>query len=276
MSVTWSFVDMHPSESSRSNVTRVAARSAASSDSAERSASVVSTTSIVARPGASMPAPFAMPPTRHPSPSTTTVFARVSVVMIARAASSPPSADRRFAAESTPSSSTSPSSWSPMSPVEQTSTSPEEMPSADAAASAVRCVTWNPSGPVKQFAPPEFSTIADTRPSEMTCCDQRIGFAFARFDVNTAAACCNGPRFTMSARSSAPERLMPAAIPAASKPTGAVTVTGRLRSREGRSTRRGRARCSRTGPRHPPCPSRGCRSRSRRRRGRPARRSRGP
>ena len=259
--MTWSFVDMHPSESRRSKVTRVADRSAASSDSGDTSASVVSTTSIVARPGASMPAPFAMPPTRHPSRSTTTVFGRLSVVMIARAASSPPSPDRRAAAESTPSSTTSPSSCSPMSPVEHTSTSPDDTPTAEAAASAVRCVTWKPSGPVKQFAPPELSTIAPTRPSAMTCCDQRIGFAFARFDVNTAAAAFEGPRFTMRARSSAPERLMPAAMPAASKPAGAVTVTGRLRSREGRSTRRGRARCSRTGSPRPPCPSRGCRRR---------------
>ena len=49
-----------------------------------------------------------------------------------------------------------------MRPVEQTSTSPAATPSAAAAASAVRCVTWKPSGPVKQFAPPEFSTIAAT------------------------------------------------------------------------------------------------------------------
>ena len=39
-----------------------------------QAASVVITTSIVARPGASMPAPLAMPPMRQPSPSTTAVF----------------------------------------------------------------------------------------------------------------------------------------------------------------------------------------------------------
>ncbi len=124
-----------------------------------------------------------------------------------------------------------------MSPVEQTRTSPAATARADAAASAVRCVTWNPSGPVKQLAPPEFRTMAATVPSRMTCSDQRMGFALARFDVNTAAAACDGPRFTTTARSSAPLRLMPAAMPAASKPAAAVTVTVRLRSREGRSTR---------------------------------------
>ena len=61
-SSTVSLVDMQPSVSSRSNVTRVASRSALSSALAGRSASVVSTHSMVARPGASMPAPLAMPP----------------------------------------------------------------------------------------------------------------------------------------------------------------------------------------------------------------------
>ena len=59
--VTVSLVDMQPSESSRSKLTRVAARSAASRSAAGTTASVVSTTSMVASWGASMPAPLAMP-----------------------------------------------------------------------------------------------------------------------------------------------------------------------------------------------------------------------
>lgn len=59
---TVSLVDMHPSESSRSRVTAVAARSARSSAAAGRSASVVTTHSMVARDGASMPAPLAIAP----------------------------------------------------------------------------------------------------------------------------------------------------------------------------------------------------------------------
>ena len=62
-SSTVSLVDMQPSVSSRSNVTLVASRSAASRSAGPRSASVVSTQSMVARPGASMPAPLAIPPT---------------------------------------------------------------------------------------------------------------------------------------------------------------------------------------------------------------------
>ena len=87
--VTVSLVDMQPSESSRSKETRVAARSARSAVVRRRTASVVSTTSIVASWGASMPAPLAIPPTDHPSPSTTTCLLTVSVVMIASAAAVP-------------------------------------------------------------------------------------------------------------------------------------------------------------------------------------------
>src|SRR6185437_10878064 len=62
ISSTVSLVDMQPSVSSRSKVTAVADRSAASSRSGGRSASVVSTHSMVARPGAIIPAPLAIPP----------------------------------------------------------------------------------------------------------------------------------------------------------------------------------------------------------------------
>ena len=93
--VTVSLVDMQPSESSRSKLTRVAARSAVSRSAAGTTASVVSTTSIVASWGASMPAPLAIPPIDQPAPSTTTCLLTESVVMIASAASWPPSADER-------------------------------------------------------------------------------------------------------------------------------------------------------------------------------------
>ena len=62
ISSTVSLVDMQPSVSSRSKVIAVAVRSAASSSAGGSSASVVSTHSMVARPGASIPAPLAIPP----------------------------------------------------------------------------------------------------------------------------------------------------------------------------------------------------------------------
>ncbi len=62
ISSTVSLVDVQPSVSSRSNVPATADRSAASSSAAVRSASVVSTHSMVASAGESIPAPLAMPP----------------------------------------------------------------------------------------------------------------------------------------------------------------------------------------------------------------------
>ncbi len=119
----------------------------------------------------------------------------------------------------------------PIRPVEQISTSPALTPSSSAARSAVWCVVWKPNEPVKQFAPPELSTIASTTPSWTTCCDQMIGLAFARLDVKTAAPTLSGPRLTTTATSGLPLDLSPTATPAASKPCGAVTLTALLRSR---------------------------------------------
>ncbi|CAM5304120.1 hypothetical protein SABIM44S_05382 [Streptomyces abikoensis] len=156
-------VDMHPSESTRSNVVRVAARRAASSPAVSMSASVVRTTSIVASPGASIPAPLAIPPTIQPSSLwTTAVLWTVSVVLIAMAALSPPCTDSAAAAFSIPGSNRSIGSRTPISPVEATATSPALWPRTSAAFSAVACVSWKPSGPVHAFAPPEFSTTAET------------------------------------------------------------------------------------------------------------------
>src|SRR5262249_38345516 len=68
ISRTVSLVDMQPSVSSRSKVTAVADRSAASSRAGGRAASVVGTHSMVARAGAVIPAPLAIPPVEDRSP----------------------------------------------------------------------------------------------------------------------------------------------------------------------------------------------------------------
>ena len=64
MRITVSLVDMQPSESARLKLRRTASRRAVSRLSGETRASVVMTTSMVASPGASIPAPLAMPPMR--------------------------------------------------------------------------------------------------------------------------------------------------------------------------------------------------------------------
>ncbi|KIX78260.1 hypothetical protein SF23_07620 [Streptomyces sp. MBRL 10] len=157
-SSTVSLVDMQPSESTRSKVVRVAARSALSRVAPSTSASVVSTTSMVARPGASMPAPLAMPPTVQPSREAVAVLCTVSVVLMAMAAASPPSADSAAAAVSMPGRSLSIGSRTPMRPVEATAISPAlcSAPVPDplrvaATFSAVAWVSWKPWGRCRRW-----------------------------------------------------------------------------------------------------------------------------
>jgi hypothetical protein len=77
------------------------------------------------------------------------------------------------AAADTPASSRVIGNRSPINPVEHTTTSPAPIPSSAATCSAVAWVSANPSGPVHALAPPELSTTARARPSARTCCDQR-------------------------------------------------------------------------------------------------------
>ena len=80
-------------------------------------------------------------------------------------------------AASTPGSSVSIGSRSPIRPVEQIAISPAESPSASASCSAVGWVSWKPNGPVQALAPPEFSTTARTRPPRSTCWVHSTGAA---------------------------------------------------------------------------------------------------
>src|SRR4051795_9038067 len=223
---TVSLVDRQPSESTRSTLTPVAVTSAACRTSGSTSASVVRTTSIVARLGASMPAPLAIPPTVQPSRAWTVVFGTLSVVMIARAAAGPPSSDRSFTAAVTPAVSLSIGSRTPMSPVLATATSIAPRPSSAAACSAVAWVSPKPSGPVQALAPPEFRTTARSRRPASTWRLHCTGAAGKRLVVKTPAAASSGPSLTTRATSGSPLDFSSAATPVARNPAGAVTVTG--------------------------------------------------
>ena len=193
-----------------------------------------------------MPAPFAIPPMMKPVVSITDSLATVSVVMIACAASTPPSPEREAKAASTPAASLSIGSRSPMSPVEHTpiSAAPVSVPSAVRSAatiSAVRWVSWNPAEPVHAFAPPEFRTTARSDPASSTCWDHITGAALNRLLVNTPAATCSGPSFTTNATSFEPEALSPAATPAARKPRAALTLMVLSHRSGGPSPHQGRA-----------------------------------
>src|SRR5215467_4192772 len=223
-SSTVSLVDMQPSVSSRSKVTLVAARSAASRVPASRSASVLSTQSMVASAGASMPAPLAMPPIVYPSGRWNAILATVSVVLIASAAARPPDREASATAASAPASRRSMGRRSPIRPVEQTAISPAESASRSARRSALEWVSVKPSGPVQALAPPELSRTARTLPPRTTCWVHSTGAAFTRLAVNTPAAARDGPSLITTATSRPPDALIPAAAPAARNPSGAVTL----------------------------------------------------
>src|SRR3954462_2622315 len=222
--ITVSLVERQPSESTRSRLTAVACFSAGCRTSGSTTASVVRTTSILASEGASMPAPLAMPPTVQPSRDCTVVFGTLSVVMIARAASGPPSSASALAAAVTPAVSLSIGSRTPMRPVLATATSMAPRPSSAAACSAVAWVSWKPSGPVQALAPPELRTTARARSPASTCRLHSTGAAGKRLVVKTAVPASSGPSLTTTATSSAPLDFSPAGTPAARKPCGAVTL----------------------------------------------------
>ena len=135
---------------------------------AEIGASVKMKDSMVAMSGAIMPAPLAMPLiVTLALPSLTVAvatFGKVSVVMIARAASIQPSGAVCAArSPSTPSNLVA-SSGSPITPVEARKTSPAWQPTAFAAIEAVSAVDCRPVLPVKALALPELTTSARADP----------------------------------------------------------------------------------------------------------------
>ena len=192
-------------------------------------ASVVRTASIVAMAGASIAAPFAMPPTRVPSPAgAVACLVTVSVVSMAWLARRPAvsSAASAAAAAGMPASSAAMGSGMPMRPVEQTSTSVGAQPSAAAVAAHMRRASSRPGSPVAALALPELRTTAAACPSARCWRLIWTGAAVARLVVNTPAA-GTGRRSAVAtrARSGSPFALTPQATPAASKPGTAVTLT---------------------------------------------------
>ena len=84
---TVSLVEVHPSESMRLNVLSHTSSNTCVAMAGSTMASVVTTESIVAKEGASIPAPFAIPTNFAPPTEVSAIFGLESVVMIASAAS---------------------------------------------------------------------------------------------------------------------------------------------------------------------------------------------
>ena len=115
-------------------------------------ASVVTNASIVARLGAIIPTPFALPPTRYGSASAVADFGTVSVVMMARAKSSPPVDDSPLVSAGSAAMSSAMCKGSPMTPVEHGRSSSAERPASVAAASVAAIASRSPRSPVAAFA----------------------------------------------------------------------------------------------------------------------------
>ena len=183
-----------------------AARSACRAGAAI-AASVTTKASMVAMSGAIMPEPFAMPAMVTAAPSISAVakapLGKVSVVMIARAAASMPSARRASVRSGTLAVMRSTGRRSPMTPVEATSTSSGAHRSAAATASASARTAASPSAPRKTLALPALTMTARALPRGRTARHQRTGWPAVVERVRTPAALLPGAS-SSSIRSSRP------------------------------------------------------------------------
>ena len=196
--------------------------SIACNTSAVIGASVKTKDSIVAMSGAIMPAPLAMPVMVTSTPPSFTVrlntFGKVSVVMIARAASSV----RAEPASATTLSSTAVNfaggSGSPITPVEARKTSFFLHPAALAAAAAVSETVSRPFLPVKALALPELTTRARAVPLLKALRHQSTG-AEGHFEVVKTPATVVPLSNSATRRSVRPLYLIPACVTATRTPS---------------------------------------------------------
>ena len=177
--------------------------------------------SIVAMLGWIIPTPLADPPTVTTRPSisseTAASFSCVSVVMIDRAKSLPPSSLRR----------TLPMFWrisaigssTPIMPVLATSTSSSSTPACRAASAAISCASSRPCSPTQQFAHPLFATT-DCAVPLATRCRLNVTDGDSTLFVVKVPAAAAGVSDTTTPRSRFPlaHRLQPGERPAGPEP----------------------------------------------------------
>ncbi len=157
--------------------------------------------------GAIMPEPLANPLRRTATPSISAAavepLGKVSVVMIARAACSQPSAESRAAASGSAPRIFSVGRVSPMTPVEAMKTCFGSHPSSCAAAAAVVATASLPARPVNTLALPELTTIARACPPERHSRHHSTGAPAVNERVKTPATAVPGAS-SASIRSSRP------------------------------------------------------------------------
>ena len=165
---TVSLVLVSPSTEMALKLRSATRRSSGWSAAGSPTASVVSTASRVAMSGWIIPAPLAIPPTvtmpAGVSKRTAQCFGRVSVVMMARAASGPPSVVRCAAAAWRPPLICSSGNGTPITPVESTRAVRAGKSAACSAARAMARAASSPGAPVQAFATRAFMATARIRP----------------------------------------------------------------------------------------------------------------
>ena len=152
---------------------------------------------------------------------TATCFAFVSVVRIALAASAPPLRLSRFTSVGIPRLRQAMGNGWPITPVDPTNTERGAVPTRLATRPAISFASVRPLAPVQALAFPLLIMIARPIPCRRWSRSRRTGAAATRFFVKTPAmdpSCSD----TTSARSGTDAFLMPAWMPAARKPSGAV------------------------------------------------------
>ena len=174
--------------------------------------------------GAIMPLPLAKPAMRTGVPpiaaSAAAPFGKVSVVMIASAASGQASARRWRDSSGKHLPIWSASTGTPITPVEARKTSSSAHPNRSAAALAVSAAVVSPALPVNALALPELHTITRARPPGSAARHQSTGAEVQSERVKTPATAVPGAK-TASIRSFAPLRFRPQARPAScTPPTG--------------------------------------------------------
>jgi hypothetical protein len=193
-----------------------AERSAASGSGT--SASVWTKQSRVAKPGSIIPAPLACAEMVTPPARTAHRFGLLSVVMIACAKSSPPSADRPSTASNTPAVTASMSSGTPIVPVSATTTVRGSTSSASAAASRIARASLYPCSPVAALALPELTATARIACASQSSRQTRTGAAAAALRVSARADRTPGSSQASTPTSVAPSSFSPHATPVARKP----------------------------------------------------------
>ncbi len=264
-----SLVDISPSTDIILNEPSAASNSAFSSIALDIDTSVVTNPSIVAClpdlfiSGCIIPTPLAAPPIVTTSPPSLTLtaisFLTVSVVIIAPARSLPPFIDSPNMSSGVFDAIFFRGSLWPIIPVEATNTSRALSAMPLAIHAAIKSASASPCLPLAQFALPLLTTMARCVLFLKFAMLSLTGDALKAFVVNTPAAAAGASEYR-SARSGFPDFFMPALIPFARKPFGAVTppftiIIGGLRSLGIRTL------YSYSAPPAPPRPSSGCRYR---------------